>query len=60
MRIVGKIEQYADDPATLRNNVKALAGRDGMRLRVGNWRIIMLAREVLDILDIGSRGGIYD
>jgi mRNA interferase RelE/StbE len=59
-RIVGKIEAYAADPASQKNNVKALQGRDGIRLRVGDWRVIMLDGEVLDILDIGPRGGIYE
>ena len=59
-RIVGKIEAYAADPASQANNVKALKGRDAIRLRVGDWRVIMHDGEVLDILDIGPRGGIYD
>lgn len=59
-RIVGKIEAYAADPASQRNNIKALQGRDGIRLRVGNWRVIMHEGEVLDVLNIGPRGGIYD
>lgn len=58
-RIVAKIEAYADDPASQQNNVKALQGRNGIRLRVGDWRVIMLDGEVLDILDIGPRSGIY-
>ncbi len=59
--IVGKIEQYAANPASQANNVTALKGRDAIRLRVGNWRVIMNdGGEVLDILDIGPRGGIYD
>ena len=59
-RIVSKIEAYADDPAAQRNNVKQLIGREGIRLRVGDWRVIMHDGEVLDILEIGPRGGIYD
>lgn len=59
-RIVGKIELYAADPASQQNNVKALKGVDAVRLRVGDWRIIMHDGTVLDILDIGARGGIYD
>lgn len=59
-RIVAKIEAYADDPASQQNNVKALQGREGIRLRVGDWRVIMIDGEVLDILDIGPRGNIYD
>jgi len=57
---MGKIEAYATDPTSQANNVKALQGRDGIRLRVGDWRVIMRDDEVLDVLDIGPRGGIYD
>ena len=59
-RIVGKIEAYAAAPGSQQNNVKKLQGREGIRLRVGDWRVIMHDGEVLDILDIGPRGGIYD
>lgn len=59
-RIIGKVETYAADPASQANNVKALQGRDGIRLRVGDWRVIMLDGEVLDVLNIGPRGGVYD
>ena len=59
-RIVGKIEVYAADPNSQQNNVKKLQGREGIRLRIGDWRVIMHDGEVLDILDIGPRGGIYD
>lgn len=59
-RIMSKIEAYAEDPSSQANNVKALQGRDGIRLRVGDWRVIMLDGEVLDVLDVGPRGGIYD
>ncbi len=45
-RIVAKIEAYAIDPASQANNVKALKGEDAMRLRVGDWRVIMLDGEV--------------
>ena len=54
-----KIDAYASDPASQVNNVKALNGRPGIRLRVGDYRVIMLDGEVLDILDIGPRGSIY-
>ena len=57
-RIMAKIGAYAADPAAQANNVKALHGRPGRRLRVGDRRAIMLDGEVLDILDIGSRGSI--
>ena len=56
-----KIETYAIDPASQANNIRVLRGRDGIRLRVGDWRVIMDDQgNVLAILDIGPRGGIYD
>jgi mRNA interferase RelE/StbE len=58
-RIIEKIEQYASDPQRLANNVKALQGRDGIRLRVGNWRVIMEDGVVLDVMAIGNRSEIY-
>jgi mRNA interferase RelE/StbE len=56
-----KIEAYAQNPASQANNVKALIGRVGIRLRVGDWRVIMDDQgNVLAVLDIGPRGGIHD
>jgi mRNA interferase RelE/StbE len=58
--IRGKIEQYATDPVSLSANVTKLQGREGYRLRVGDWRVIFdEVGNVLAILEIGSRGGIY-
>ena len=59
-RVVAKIELYAQDPAALANNVKALKGCDGIRLRVGDWRVIMEDGIVLAVLEIGARGSVYD
>lgn len=59
-RIRAKIEVYAADPASQANNVKSLQGRPGIRLRVGDWRVIMEDGVVLAVLEIGPRGGIYD
>ncbi|KGM87448.1 Cytotoxic translational repressor of toxin-antitoxin stability system [Roseovarius mucosus DSM 17069] len=56
-----KIEAYAQDPSDQANDVKSLKGREGIRLRVGDWRVIMDDKgNVLAVLDIGPRGGIYD
>ena len=61
MLIRTKIAAYAEDPASQANNVKALKGRVGVRLRVGDWRVIMDDQDnVLAVLEIGPRGGIYD
>jgi mRNA interferase RelE/StbE len=59
-RLRRKIYQYADDPSAVKANVKKLQGRAGFRLRVGNWRVIFDENgDVLDVLEIGSRGSIY-
>ena len=59
--IQSKIVQYAANPSSLANNVKTLHGRTGIRLRVGEWRVIMDDDgAVLEILEIGPRGGVYD
>jgi len=58
-----KLDELADDPTAPRRNVKALRGRPGYRLRVGNWRVIFeLDHEErrLIVLDIGPRGDVYD
>lgn len=59
-RIMKKVEQYAADPASQVNNVTALKGREGVRLRVGDWPVIMNDEGVvLAVLNIGPRGSIY-
>ncbi len=40
VRIIAEIEQYADDPGLLGNQVITLAGSRYMRLRVGDHRVI--------------------
>jgi mRNA interferase RelE/StbE len=61
-RIIGKIEQYAADPASQRNNVMRMQGRtEYHRLRVGDWRVVFVpGKELMTIAAIGPRGGIYD
>lgn len=59
-RIREKVKLYAEDPQALGNNVKALTGSDYIRLRVGDWRVIMDEQgDVLDVIKIGPRGGVY-
>jgi mRNA interferase RelE/StbE len=57
-----KIRQYARDPSSLANNVKALKGYDGvLRLRVGDWRVLFTEDgEVIAIIRIAPRGDAYD
>jgi mRNA interferase RelE/StbE len=59
-RILEKIADYAADPASAANNVTALRGRSGIRLRVGDWRVIIEDGEVLEVVQVGPRGGIYE
>lgn len=60
-RIIAKIEQYAAEPKSQANNVTALKGREGIRLRVGDWRVIMNDDGVvLAVLEIGPRGSVYE
>lgn len=59
-RIRGKVREYAVDPASQANNVKALQGRDSIRLRVGDWRVIMEDGVVFEVQKIGPRGSVYD
>ena len=39
-RIVEKIKEVAANPYAGHNNVTKLQGREGRRLRVGDWRVI--------------------
>lgn len=58
-----KLERLAANPAAPNNNVKSLKGRDGYRLRVGDWRVIYtLKNNVLTVyvITIAPRGSAYD
>lgn len=60
LRIREKIRSFAEDPSSQANNVKALRGLERMvRLRVGDWRVIMRDGIVVEILDIKARGSAY-
>lgn len=60
-RILAKIDQLATAPEALANNIKRLAGNDGlMRLRVGDWRVVYRDGRVLAIIRIASRGSVYE
>ncbi|MDQ0996395.1 mRNA interferase RelE/StbE [Phyllobacterium ifriqiyense] len=60
-KIMRKIRAYADDRASLKNNVKTLQGLGLKRLRVGEWRVIFDEDgNVLTIVKIGPRSSVYD
>ena len=52
----------SDNPDSKDLDVKKLIGRDGYRLRVGQWRAIYRLdndKLILLVVDTGSRGDIY-
>ena len=52
-----KLSRYAETGA---GNVGALAGRDGNRLRVGDYRIIFIeTAHSIEVLAVGHRRDIY-
>ena len=60
--IISKIEQLAADPFAANNNVTALKGSAGFRLRVGDWRVLYvldLEAETITIAAILPRGEAY-
>ena len=59
-RIRGRIRAYADDPASQAGNVRRLRGPGHfLRLRVGDWRVVMRDADTLEILHITTRGHAY-
>jgi mRNA interferase RelE/StbE len=57
-----KLEIIASNPYTDHPNAKKLQGREGYRLRVGDWRIIykiQSERLIIIVLKIASRGEVY-
>jgi mRNA interferase RelE/StbE len=61
-RIVAKVEQLAERPESLANNVRALKGPGGLkRLRVGDWRVIFTETLVIVAVQrIAPRGSAYE
>jgi mRNA interferase RelE/StbE len=57
--IAAKVEDYAANPALQANNITAWKGGEGIRLRVEEWRVIVLDEIVLAVLEIGPRSGVY-
>ena len=57
-----KLVQYAENPATLANNVKKLQGFDDRyRLRVGDWRVIFdVEGNVIMVAKVVPRGRAYE
>lgn len=59
-KIITKIEQYADNPGALKNQIKKLTGLPFYRLRVGDYRVVFdESGLILNIVKIGHRKDIY-
>lgn len=55
-----KLDILADDSDALANNVTALKGLDGVRLRVGGWRVLFtIDVDRIIVHAVGPRGSIY-
>ena len=60
--IRAKIDEIAADPYAQHNNVTKLTGRDGYRVRVGDWRVLYELQDqqlVMLVVKIGPRGSVY-
>ena len=57
-----KLEDIADNPYAEHPNAKKLQGREGYRLRIGDWRVIYEIQNeqlVILVLRIAPRGEAY-
>ena len=60
-QIRAKIEQYAENPAALANNVIELSGSRAKRLRIADFRVLFTETDTtITVLDVGPRGKIYE
>ncbi|MBP7649158.1 MAG: type II toxin-antitoxin system RelE/ParE family toxin [Phenylobacterium sp.] len=60
-RIVAKLEAVATDPLNVAG-VRKLTGRDGYRVRSGDWRALFLldhGRLVVTVIKVEKRGSVY-
>ncbi len=57
-----KLDVIAADPFANHPNAKKLQGREGYRLRIGDWRVIYKVvneQLVIIVLKVASRGEVY-
>lgn len=63
-RFIAKVEQYAENPASLARQVVSLTGSDYSRLRVGQHRVIFTTKPgettTLVVLRVRHRREAYD
>ena len=58
-RIRANVQAYAEDPRSQANNVEPLKGEDAIRLRAGDWRVIMRDDVVIAVVRIAPLGSAY-
>jgi mRNA-degrading endonuclease RelE of RelBE toxin-antitoxin system len=59
-RIRKAVSEYAADPLAHANNVTELVGDRTRRLRVGDFRVIVVESEAqITVVKIGPRGNVY-
>ena len=60
-QVISKVEQYAANPAALRNQVKRLANSEFLRLRVANYRVLFTVEVAVMVVErIRHRREAYD
>lgn len=58
--ILSQLDRLASDPRDPRCDVRTLTGKPGLRLRVGDWRVLFAVEDdVLFVNWIGPRGDAY-
>ncbi len=61
-RFLAAFERIAGGMDTTALDIKLLKGREGYRLRIGEWRAIYrveAGRLMIEVVDIGPRGDVY-
>lgn len=61
-RFLSAFEALATGKSQRKLDIKQLAGREGYRLRIGNWRALYHIEEdqlIIEVVKIGSRGDVY-
>ncbi len=57
-----KIKKIAVDPFAVHSNVTKLHGREGYRIRIGDWRVIYKIQKdklIIIVVKIAQRGEVY-
>ena len=60
--IVNKLNEIAIDPEDPSHDIDVLKGREGFRLRVGQYRILYVRKDdqlVIEVVKVRPRGDIY-